>query len=185
MSLLTLSAPSGAGKTTAACNLIPLGVTPLISVTTRAPRPSDLTGEYEYVTDAAFAEYQTRGDFLWNVEVHGNRYGTRKRDIDEALASAQWYVAILTLDVLVQLHEYARHRRANRRIKSFYLWIEDERELRRRLVYRGDAPEDIERRIGECRSWNNRDLAIDLQRIDATKKPAEVAKKIRKMLIDM
>jgi guanylate kinase len=57
-----------------------------VSYTTRPPRPGERNGtDYHFVSDAEFLAMQARGEFLESAEVHGNRYGTSKRVILDAL----------------------------------------------------------------------------------------------------
>lgn len=98
--LLVLSAPSGAGKTTLARRLV--DAIPeahfSISATTRSPRGQERDGR-----DYFFLEYETfqsridEGEFVEWAEVHGHRYGTLQRTLDEALEQGQ--VALFDIDV--------------------------------------------------------------------------------------
>lgn len=87
---LIISSPSGAGKTTLTARLrssIPQ-LRFSVSHTTRAPRANELDGrEYHFVSRAAFIDLIERGEFLEWAEVHGNLYGTSRRELE--LASAQ------------------------------------------------------------------------------------------------
>ena len=57
-----------------------------VSYTTRAPRPGEKAGvDYHYVDDATFLAMRERGEFLESAEVHGNRYGTSKQVILDAM----------------------------------------------------------------------------------------------------
>jgi len=57
-----------------------------VSYTTRAPRPGEKAGvDYHYVDDATFLAMRERGEFLESAEVHGNRYGTSKQVILDAV----------------------------------------------------------------------------------------------------
>ena len=61
-----------------------------VSVTTRAPRPGEVSGrEYHFVDEKTFLAMLERGEFLESAEVHGNRYGTSQAVIREALARGQ------------------------------------------------------------------------------------------------
>jgi guanylate kinase len=84
---LIISSPSGAGKTTLTTRLrlaIPT-VRFSVSHTTRSPRPSEQDGrEYHFTTRDKFLELIRAGEFLEWAEVHGNLYGTSRREIDSA-----------------------------------------------------------------------------------------------------
>lgn len=57
-----------------------------VSVTTRPPREGESNGvNYNFVTDEEFDGYIESGDFVEWAVVHGNRYGTLKGTIKEAL----------------------------------------------------------------------------------------------------
>ena len=90
--LFVITAPSGAGKSSLIQALMKEDPTLKLSIsyTTRAPRPGEQEGrEYHFVDEPTFLAMRDRGEFLESAEVHGNRYGTSKRVIDEALARGQ------------------------------------------------------------------------------------------------
>lgn len=87
-----ITAPSGAGKTSLIDAVMKSDPSLKISVsyTTRAPRPGERNGvDYHFVSDAEFLAMRDRGEFLESAEVHGNRYGTSKRVILDALARGE------------------------------------------------------------------------------------------------
>ena len=87
--LFVVTAPSGAGKTSLIEALMADDETLKLSVsyTTRAPRPGEKDGvDYHFVDEATFLRMRDAGEFLEHAEVHGNRYGTAKRVITQALA---------------------------------------------------------------------------------------------------
>jgi guanylate kinase len=97
---LILSAPSGGGKTTiirAIMERFP-NVRHSISYTTRNPRNdrSDLN-DYHFISIAEFTNLVEDGEFLEWANVHGHRYGTRRRDLQELLA--QGFDVVLDIDV--------------------------------------------------------------------------------------
>jgi guanylate kinase len=90
--LFVITAPSGAGKTSLIDAVMKADPSLKISVsyTTRAPRPGEKDGvDYHFVQDAEFLAMRERGEFLESAEVHGNRYGTSKQVILDALARGE------------------------------------------------------------------------------------------------
>ncbi len=90
--LVIISSPSGAGKTTLARRLrdeFPrLGFS--VSYTTRKPRHNEQDGvDYHFVDDARFDQMVAAGEFAEHAEVHGNRYGTARATVEEALAAGR------------------------------------------------------------------------------------------------
>lgn len=87
-----LSAPSGGGKTSIARRLLAerADVGYSVSCTTRAPRPGEVDGrDYYFLTAADFDTAVARGDFAESAVVHGNRYGTLKREVERVMASGR------------------------------------------------------------------------------------------------
>ena len=88
-SLIIISAPSGAGKTSLVSAL--LAADPLvmksISYTTRSPRPGELNGvHYHFVSQDEFERMRSRGDLFESALVHGNHYGTSRRTVQTECA---------------------------------------------------------------------------------------------------
>lgn len=86
--MLVLSSPSGAGKTTISRALLndDPEITLSISVTTRARRPAEVDGkDYRFVSHDDFSAMVARGELLEHAEVFGNRYGTPRAAVEEAL----------------------------------------------------------------------------------------------------
>lgn len=85
--LLIISSPSGAGKTTLTARLreeIP-ALRFSVSHTTRRPRGNEVDGrEYHFVERPQFLNLIQQGEFLEWAEVHGNLYGTSRREIERA-----------------------------------------------------------------------------------------------------
>lgn len=101
-----LSAPSGAGKTTIARRLLAerADVGYSVSATTRAPRPGEEGGvAYHFLTADQFDAAIERGDFAEYAEVHGNRYGTLRREVERVLASGKNVVMDIDVQGAVQL----------------------------------------------------------------------------------
>ncbi|MCL4106068.1 UNVERIFIED_CONTAM: hypothetical protein GTU68_058374 [Idotea baltica] len=88
--LYTLSAPSGAGKTSLVAALANSSTTVKVSVshTTRSCRPGEIDGEnYHFVSETSFGEMLDRAEFLEYATVFGNFYGTSRKWVEQQLAA--------------------------------------------------------------------------------------------------
>jgi len=85
--LLIISSPSGAGKTTLTSRLrqmIP-GLRFSVSHTTRKPRAGEADGrEYHFTSRETFQRLTQLDEFLEWAEVHGNLYGTSRKEVEDA-----------------------------------------------------------------------------------------------------
>ena len=98
--LTVLSGPSGVGKGSVvqAVRRRHPDIWVSISATTRAPRPGEVPGvSYQFLSRKAFRALRDAGELLESAEVHGNWYGTPRRDVAEALAQGR--DVILKIDV--------------------------------------------------------------------------------------
>src|SRR6202012_3660556 len=87
--MFVLSSPSGAGKTTLSRMLIAEtpGLQMSVSATTRPMRPGEVEGkDYYFVDQKRFESMADGGELLEWAIVFGNRYGTPRRPVEEALA---------------------------------------------------------------------------------------------------
>ena len=90
--LYTVSAPSGAGKTSLVKALIEADtqVTVSVSHTTRPMRPGEIDGiNYHFVDHDGFAAMLGESAFLEHAQVFENFYGTSKAWVEETLASGR------------------------------------------------------------------------------------------------
>lgn len=87
--LFCMIGPAGGGKTTFTERLLADQRDSMqlsISVTTRTARPRERDGSsYHFVTKEEFEARVNRGEFFEWEEIHGNRYGTLKSTVDEAV----------------------------------------------------------------------------------------------------
>jgi len=143
--LIVVSAPSGAGKSSLAERVLKrLGDLRFsISYTTRGPRGSERDGvDYHFVSEDEFLAMRDRNEFLECAEVHGFRYGTHAKPVEELLSKG----LDVMLDIDVQGAEEVR-RRAPEAILVFIMPPSCE-VLEARLRARNlNAPDDIERRL--------------------------------------
>ena len=86
--LYTVSAPSGAGKTSLVNALIKRcgGLQVSVSHTTRPMRPAEKEGvNYHFVSENVFVDMLDRAEFLEHAQVYGNLYGTSRIWLEKQL----------------------------------------------------------------------------------------------------
>ncbi|MGH8619462.1 MAG: guanylate kinase [Burkholderiales bacterium] len=147
--LYIVCAPSGAGKTTLTKALLDADpqVRLSVSYTTRAPRAGENEGvHYRFVDLPAFEHMAATGEFLESALVHGNRYGTSKRWIDEARRGGT--------DILLEIdwQGAAQVRRLIPDAVGIFIVPPSFEALAERLKGRGqDSPDTIARRLTAAR----------------------------------
>lgn len=68
-----------------------------VSATTRRPRPGEVDGvDYRFISSEEFQRHIDAGDFLEWAEVHGNRYGTLRQDVEQKVAEGR--LVVLEID---------------------------------------------------------------------------------------
>ena len=86
--LIVLSAPSGAGKTTIAREILarhPAQVIFSVSATTRAMRPGERDGiDYYFLSREKFEDLIASHALIEHEQIFGNYYGTPKSEVDRA-----------------------------------------------------------------------------------------------------
>jgi guanylate kinase len=167
--LLILSAPSGAGKTSLAKALVQQVPDTMISVshTTRAPRPGERDGvDYFFVTREDFEAMAAAGRFLEHARVFDNYYGTSRDAVERWLAEGK--NVILDID-----WQGARHIREQMpRAVSVFILPPSREVLESRLRGRGqDSDEVIARRmrdaVSEMRHYDEFDVVVENDDFDA------------------
>ncbi len=86
--MLVMSSPSGAGKTTLTRRLLEddKDVVMSVSATTRPPRPGEVDGkDYYFVSPERFDEMVADDRLLEYATVFGNKYGTPREPVEQAL----------------------------------------------------------------------------------------------------
>jgi guanylate kinase len=141
--MLVLSSPSGAGKTTITRRLLytESNLSLSISATTRPPRPGEEEGEdYFFVSDTRFAEMVEQGELLEHAVVFGNRYGTPKAPVEEALETGRDVLFDIDWQGTQQLRESARED-----LVSVFILPPSTEELERRLHARAQDSDEVVR----------------------------------------
>lgn len=143
--LFVVSSPSGGGKGTLIRRVLEVvdNLSYSVSYTTRGPRPNEVNGrEYFFVDLATFEEMIADGEFLEWACVHGNYYGTSRRQIAEKTASG----VDIVLEVDVQ--GAASVRQLLMDSVSVFILPPSYAVLKERLCARGtDSPENLELRM--------------------------------------
>jgi guanylate kinase len=139
--MLVLSSPSGAGKTTLSRMLLEVDSAVMLSVsaTTRPQRPGEVDGRhYHFIDRARFDEMVRNDELLESAEVFGNRYGTPRAPVEAALARGLDVLFDIDWQGTQQLREKARND-----LVSVFLLPPSAPELERRLHTRAQDHEDI------------------------------------------
>lgn len=143
--LFVVSAPSGAGKSSLVKALMELDarVQPSVSHTTRAPRGQEKHGrEYFFASEQEFDAMVAANGFVEWANVHGRRYGTSRKAIEERVAQGADVVLEIDFQGALQIKQ------AFVNAVLIFILPPSWDELRSRLERRGeDAPEVIELRL--------------------------------------
>ena len=148
--LFVVAAPSGAGKSSLVKALLELDshVHPSISHTTRAPRGQEKHGrEYFFASESEFDAMVASDAFVEWALVHGNRYGTSKKSIEERIAQGNDIILEIDFQGALQIKQAFGNA-----VLVFVLppsWDE----LRSRLERRGeDSSEVIQMRLNNAKT---------------------------------
>jgi guanylate kinase len=98
--LFVISGPSGVGKDTLAAKIVKAvpTVERVVTTTTREPRVGEVNGKhYRFVSAGEFDKRIDEDGFLEWATVHGNRYGSPRQSVMDALAKGK--SLILAVDV--------------------------------------------------------------------------------------
>jgi guanylate kinase len=160
--LVILSGPSASGKSTVVQRLLAEGGLPLraaVSATTRQQRPGEKDGtSYYFWTPEQFEAEERAGGFLEWAEVHGQRYGTLRREVEGP--REQGLGVILVIDV----QGAAKVRPLCPDAVSVFLMTSSPEVLERRLRRRGTEDEAaVERRLANAREELRRAHEYDYQ----------------------
>ena len=154
--LFVVAAPSGAGKSSLVKALLELDsrVQPSVSHTTRAPRGQEKHGrEYFFVSQQEFDAMVAANAFVEWATVHGQRYGTSKKAIEERMAQGADVILEIDFQGAIQIKQIFAN------AICIFILPPSWEELRSRLERRGeDAPDVIDMRM--------RNAAIEVAQVD-------------------
>lgn len=147
--LFTISAPSGAGKTSLVKALLEkraASVAVCVSHSTRSIRPGEVDGEaYHFVTLEEFNSMVEAGEFLEHAQVFDNCYGTARASVEALLASGK--------HVILEIDWQGARQVKDRMLETVSIFIlpPSREELEQRLRLRGtDDASTIKRRMQDA-----------------------------------
>jgi len=145
-SLIIISAPSGAGKTSLVKSLMDHVSDVILSVscTTRSPRPSEINGkDYHFLSEKQFSQAISSGEFLEHAEVYGHHYGTLSKHVMTHIQKG--FDVILEIDYQGALQIMSNW---PDNLISLFIMPPSKLELEKRLRSRAeDSEEVIQRRV--------------------------------------
>ena len=146
--LFTVSAPSGAGKTSLVKALVERCPDLCVSIshTTREVRPGEKDGvSYHFVTDTVFRDMLGRGEFIEHAQVFDHFYGTSQAWVEDQLTAGR--------DVILEIDWQGANQIKRQREDSVAIFIlpPSRAALLQRLTARGrDQDEVIQRRMDQA-----------------------------------
>lgn len=144
--LVILMGKSGSGKSSVGQELVDRGYRKIITTTTRPPRYGEVNAkDYTFVDDETFEKFKANGYFVETREYETTegvwKYGSAVKSFENVTNKE---VVILTPDAIPDVVPILR--KNNKAYVVVYLKA-DGNVLRKRLYERGDASEEIERRL--------------------------------------
>jgi len=140
--IIVIVGPSGSGKTSIGKVLTKQGIPPLVTTTTREPRPGEVDGEDYY-----FRNFSTldRSEFVEQTTYNGNRYGLTKKEVNAMLTKHD--IVHVSLD---QSGAEAVKAAYPEETCVVFVTISEE-EMVRRMKIRGDTNKEIKARVAYSR----------------------------------
>ena len=186
--MLIISSPSGAGKTTLARRLVQedKNIKLSVSVTTRKKRKEESNNkDYIFLDNEEFDALINNDKLLEHAKVFGNRYGTPKKPVLDALFAGN--------DILFDIDwqgTQALREKEPKHIVSVFILPPSTKELEARLLARGqDTKQEVIKRMSKANSeithWPEYDYIIINDELEQTLKKlrailqAERLKRIR------
>ncbi len=147
--LYTISAPSGAGKTSLVTKLVNRNpdIKVSISHTTRPMREGETNGiDYHFVDEIEFVAMLNDNAFLEHALVYGNYYGTSEAWVLDTLAAGKDVILEIDWQGALQIHQRLDHGLA------IFILPPSQQALLERLTQRGQDDADvISRRLAQAK----------------------------------
>lgn len=161
--MLVLSSPSGAGKSTISRELLTRddNLSMSVSLTTRPMRPGEQEGvHYFFVDHAEFEARVQRKELLEHANVFGNRYGTPRGPVEDAMRAGRDVLFDIDWQGTQQLSDSA-----GTDLVRVFILPPSAAELERRLTNRAqDSAEVIAHRMSkandEMSHWSEYDYVV-------------------------
>jgi guanylate kinase len=107
--IVTLTGPSCAGKSTLESKLKQAGFENVISTTTRPMRKGEVDGQsYYFVSREAFQKSAAEGAYIEQVEFNGNLYGVSACEVERVFARNKPVVVVVEPEGLRQVRNYGQ-----------------------------------------------------------------------------
>lgn len=167
--IVVLSSPSGAGKTTLVKKIaIEKNFKISISYTTRKPRTNELNGkDYFFVEEKEFKNLINNQEFLEHAKVFENYYGSSKSQVIEHLKKGDSVI----FDIDWQGTEQIKKQKLNYKLITFFILPPSKKELFKRLKNRDMKDKNIvEKRMKQFNEdinhWENYDFVVINDNLD-------------------
>ena len=150
--IILLLGASSSGKTTIGKHLQTLGLSELISHTTRQPRIGEIPNQtYYYITKEEFDKI----DKLEQTYYAGNYYCLSRQEVDRH--NEDLVYCIVDSDGVRQIREAY----GEENVVVIYLDVSDY-QMHKRMKLRGDSEEDIKKRIEHCYQTQERLIGLEI-----------------------
>ena len=137
--MILIYGKSGSGKDTIAKEISKYGYKPVVLYTTRPKRDNEINGiDYYFVNNDVFKQYSKNNLFLWETQ-YNTTFGIWKYACPKKIDMESVMVVNPTSLQYMKFAKWAHP-------VCFYLKA-DTTEIRKRLLNRGDNPDEIDRRI--------------------------------------
>jgi len=194
MSIITLTGPTCAGKSTIEAQLQQRGFGRAISHTTRSPRAGEVSGQhYHFVSDDEFTRLDGQGKFVEKIQFGSARYSMSADAIKTAQAASDNVVIVADPHGVDQIRNFCR----KDGLRFFAIWVDcGEQEQARRWIKRmmsdmvmgkevvGAYSERLAIMLGEEVQWRqNCNYGLyDMFLLDRTRSPQQNAEAVQKVV---